>query len=140
MIRCVRLWSGDDGQSHVETGNIEMGQPGEAGPSVLSDVMPAHGVSFEETPVTSSLAWHTAPHRQFVITIGGVLDFVTRDGDGFRLEPRIILLAEDTAGGGHRWSIVGTDPWQRVYVRLPADVAVPFTPDGRWRTRARRRP
>jgi hypothetical protein len=52
-----------------------------------------------------------------------------RDGEGFRLDPQTILLAEDTAGGGHRWSIVGDEPWQRVYVRLPADAVVPFTPD-----------
>jgi hypothetical protein len=129
MIRCVRLWSGDDGQSHVILGSIALGEPGEAGPSRLSTLIDAHRVRFEETPVTSSLAWHTAPHRQFVITIGGELDFVTRDGESFRLSPQTILLAEDTAGGGHRWSIVGSDPWQRVYVQLPPDATVPFTPD-----------
>lgn len=129
MIGCVRLWSGDDGQSHVQVGVIAMSRPGEAGPSVLSELVPALWISFEETPATSSLEWHTAPHRQFVITVGGRLDFVTRSGERFRLDPQTILLAEDTAGGGHRWSIVDTEPWQRVYVRLPANVAVPFTPD-----------
>jgi hypothetical protein len=130
MIRCMRLWSGDDGQSHVQLGTISMSQPGEAGPSVLSDLVAAELISFEETPTTSALEWHTAPHRQFVITVGGRLDFVTRDGEVFRLDPQTILLAEDTAGGGHRWSIVGTDPWQRVYVRLARDAVVPFTAKG----------
>jgi quercetin dioxygenase-like cupin family protein len=129
VIRCVRLSSGEDGQSHVETGAIALDRAGEAGPSKLSELMPAQRVSFEETPPTSSLAWHTAPHRQFVITVSGELDFVTRDGEKFRLDPHTVLLAEDTAGGGHRWSIVGSEPWRRVYVRLPADAAVPFTPD-----------
>jgi hypothetical protein len=114
MIRCVRLFSGVDGQSHVQFGTITMRHPGEAGQSTLSDALSAHAISFEETPVASSLAWHTAPHRQFVITIGGQLDFVTRDGDSFRLDPQTILLAEDTAGGGHHWSIVGVRPWQSV--------------------------
>jgi hypothetical protein len=131
MIRCVRLFSGDDGQSHVEFGTIAMSRPGEAGPSVLSDVAPAEQISFEETPATSALEWHTAPHRQFVITVGGALDFVTRDGERFRLDTHTILLAEDTAGGGHRWSIVGDAPWQRVYVRLPSEASVPFTPEAR---------
>jgi hypothetical protein len=129
MIRCVRLWSGDDGQSHVQVGVIAMSRPGEAGPSVLSELVPALWISFEETPATSSLEWHTAPHRQFVITVGGRLDFVTRDGEQFRLDPQTVLLAEDTVGGGHRWSIVGEDPWRRVYVRLPADAVVPFSPE-----------
>ena len=131
MIRCVRLFSGDDGQSHIQLGTIAMSRPGEAGPSVLSQLVSAEQISFEETPATSSLEWHTAPHRQFVITIGGRLDFVTRDGENFSLDTQTILLAEDTAGGGHRWSIVGDDPWQRVYVRLPANGVVPFTPEVR---------
>ena len=127
MIRCVRLFSGGDGQSHVQVGVIAMSRSGEAGQSALSELIPAQAISFEETPATSSLQWHTAPHRQFVITIGGRLDFVTRDSEQFRLDPQTVLLAEDTVGGGHRWSIVGDDPWKRVYVRLSADAAVPFT-------------
>ena len=105
---------------------LRLDRPGESGPSRLSELIPAQVVSFEETPPTSSLAWHVAPHRQFVITVTG--HFVTRDGEGFRLDPSTVLLAED-AGGGRRWSIVGDAPWQRMYVRLPADAEVPFTPD-----------
>jgi hypothetical protein len=131
MIRCVRLFSGDDGQSHIQLGTIMMSRSDEAGPSVRSELVSADQISFEETPATSSLEWHTAPHRQLVITIGGRLDFVTRDGETFRLDARTILLAEDTAGGGHRWSIAGDDPWQRVYVRLPVDGVVPFAPEVR---------
>ena len=129
MIRCVRLWSGDDGQSHVQVGVIAMSRPGEAGPSVLSELVPALWISFEETPATSSLEWHTAPHRQFVITVGGRLDFVTRDRRALPARPADHPARRGHRRGGHRWSIVGTEPWQRVYVRLPADVAVPFTPD-----------
>lgn len=29
-----------------------------------------------------------------------------------------VLLAEDTTGGGHEWSIVGADPWRRAYISL----------------------
>lgn len=126
MISCVRLFNGDDGQSHVEIGSIAMAGPGEAGASVLSELMVAESISFEETPPTSGLAWHAAPHRQFVVTLSGVLDFVTRDGESFRLDQQTVLLAEDTAGGGHRWSIAGPDPWRRVYVRLAVDTRVPF--------------
>jgi hypothetical protein len=45
------------------------------------------------------------------------------------LDPSTVLLAEDTAGGGHRWSTSGDAPWQRIYVRLAADTQIPFTPD-----------
>jgi hypothetical protein len=106
VIRCIRLSSGDDGQSHVDVGVIELGNPGEAGPSRLSALIDASEIS-------------------------GVLDFVTRDGETFRLDPLTVLLAEDTVGGGHRWSIVGDQPWRRAYVRLGADAVVPFWPSQR---------
>jgi len=38
------------------------------------------------------------------------------------------LLAEDTAGGGHRWKLIDNQPWRRAYVVLAAGAAVPFRP------------
>ena len=34
--------------------------------------------------------------------------------------PDDVLLAEDTAGGGHEWRPVDDGLWTRVYVQLPA--------------------
>ena len=51
-----------------------------------------------------------------MVTLSGTLDFETRDGTCFRLGPGDILLAEDTAGGGHRWRLVDDQPWRRVYI------------------------
>jgi hypothetical protein len=129
VIRCVRLWSDGEGRSQVETGSLPLNRPGEAGQSKLSELILAEHVSFEETPPTSSLAWHIAPYRQFVITVVGVLEFITSGGERFRLDPQTILFAEDTSGSGHRWSIVGGDAWQRAYVQLRPDGVVPFIPD-----------
>jgi hypothetical protein len=42
------------------------------------------------------------------------------------LKPGDILLAEDTAGGGHSWRLVDDPPWRRVYVVLADGVPVPF--------------
>jgi hypothetical protein len=43
----------------------------------------------------------------------------TRSGAKQVVEPGDILLAEDTSGGGHRWRLIGDQPWRRVYVTLP---------------------
>jgi hypothetical protein len=42
----------------------------------------------------------------------------TQDGQSFLLAPGDVLLAEDTAGGGHRWALVDDQPWCRVSVEL----------------------
>jgi hypothetical protein len=39
-----------------------------------------------------------------------------------------VLLAEDTTGSGHRWRIIGDEPWRRAYVILPASLEVSFIP------------
>jgi quercetin dioxygenase-like cupin family protein len=126
MIQCIRLWTGDDAESHFEEGWIEL----EAGPhgDLLSGKIPAASVSFQETASGGTLDWHTAPVRQLVITLSGVLDFETRAEQHFILKPGVILLAEDTAGGGHAWRLTDAEPWRRVYVVLAAGANVPFKP------------
>ena len=124
MIRCVRLWTGDDDNSHFAEGVIDL----ERGPhgDVLTGKLPVTTVSFQETVTGGTLDWHDAPTRQLVITLSGTLDFETRSGHHFTLKPGDILLAEDTAGSGHRWKLIDNQPWRRAYVVLGAGAAVPF--------------
>jgi hypothetical protein len=124
MIRCVRLWSGKDGQSHFEEGRVALA-PGSHG-DLLSGKVPVTSVSFQETASGGTLDWHTAPVRQFVITLSGTLDFETRAKQHFVLEPGTVLLAEDTVGGGHSWRLTDAAPWRRVYVVLAAGAQVAF--------------
>ena len=118
MIKLVRLFTGPDGQSHVEEGAIDTDP---LGPDVASARLPATHVHFQESPPGAARDWHVAPHRQYVVTMSGTLEFTTRDGEVFRLGPGDVLLAEDTTGGGHRWRMVDDEPWRRVYVELPPE-------------------
>jgi quercetin dioxygenase-like cupin family protein len=117
VIRLLRLFTGADGQSHVEEEQVDTASTGR---DLASTWSRATAVRFEESPPGSTLAWHDAPQRQYVITLTGTLEFVTRDGERFRIGPGDVLLAEDTAGGGHEWRLVDDQPWTRVYVQLPA--------------------
>jgi hypothetical protein len=131
MIRCVRLWTGNDGNSHFEEGTIDLSQ-GERG-DVLSNVVAAASLSFQETRSGGSYEWHQDPVPRFVITLSGTLEFETRGGERFTIRPGDILLAEDNSGTGHRWKLIGDEPWRRAYVVCPPGAAVPFkalSPDG----------
>ena len=127
MIRCVRLWTGQDDGSHVQIGHIDM-RPGRNS-DLLSGTMASSHVTVAETAGGGALAWHTAPVRQLVVTLSGTLDFITRDGERFTLHPGDVLLAEDTAGSGHQWQLQGSDPWRRMYVVLAQGTDVAFVPD-----------
>ncbi|OAF19380.1 cupin domain-containing protein [Bradyrhizobium neotropicale] len=134
MIRCVRLWTGEDNNSHFEEGIIEL-EPGARGDALSSRVDVAT-VSFQETASGGAFSWHTAPVRQFVITLSGTLDFQTRDGEHFLLHPGDVLLAEDTAGSGHSWTLTDDASWRRAYVVLTPGAQVPFRTKARQRTQA----
>ena len=124
VIRCVRIWTGQDGNSHFEEGAIELA--GGARGDLLSGRTGTTSVSFQETAPGGTFAWHDAPVRQFVITLAGTLDFQTRGGEYFMIRPGDILLAEDTTGSGHSWRLVDNEPWRRAYVILAPGVDVPF--------------
>lgn len=127
MIRCVRLWTGGDGDSHVTIGRLEMTTG--RNDDLVSPSMSSTHVTVEETAQGGTLAWHTAPVRQLVVTLAGTLRFTTRDNEEFILSPGDVLLAEDTEGSGHQWELVDTDPWRRMYVVLAPGTEVPFVPD-----------
>jgi len=120
MIRCIRLWTGNDGNSHFEEGSIGLPK-GERG-DTLSGNANAKSISFRVTQAGGSFEWHDAPVRQFVITLTGTLDFQTRGGQHFILRPGDILLAEDTTGTGHSWKLLDEQPWTRAYVILAPDL------------------
>jgi hypothetical protein len=124
MIRCIRLWTGDDENSHFEEGVVDLPK-GERG-DILSGTVDVASISFRETRAGGTFEWHDAPARQFVITLSGTLDFQTRTGGHFMLHPGDILLAEDTAGTGHSWKLVDENPWRRAYVILRPGVEAPF--------------
>lgn len=118
MIRAYRLYTGPDGNSHVVNG------------SVTGDkIVEAESIHFKETPPHSSLEWHDAPVPQYVITLAGVLEFTTVDGETFNIHPGEVLLAEDNAGSGHKWRLINDEPWKRAYVVFKPGADTHFEPD-----------
>ena len=104
-MKAYRIYTGDDGHSHIEVGKLHHNR----------SVKTKH-THFEETPAEDTLDWHTAPIPQYVITLGGILEFTTRTGETCIVRPGDILLAEDCTGTGHVWELLTEDSWKRVYV------------------------
>src|SRR5579862_6719672 len=94
MIRAFRLYTGSDGNSHVERGSVSGG-----------DLVKAESILFKETPPHSSFDWHNDPIPQYVITLAGVLEFSTEGGETFTIHPGDVLLAVDHTGSGHKWRL-----------------------------------
>jgi hypothetical protein len=123
MIRCVRLWTGEDQNSHFAEGfiDLELGWRGD----MLSGKFPITAVSIQETNADPKLGWHTDTARQLVITLSGALEFSTRNGV-FRLGAGDVLFTEEKGGTGHDWRLLDAQPWRRLYALLEAATVVPF--------------
>lgn len=126
MIRCVRMWTGDDGNSLFEEGVVELVE-GERGDFVGGSI-PVHGLSFRETQSGGSYAWHQDPVPRYVLTLSGTLEFETKSGGTFTIRPGDVLLAQDNTGTGHKWRLIGDDPWRRAYVVYDAHAGLRFIP------------
>jgi quercetin dioxygenase-like cupin family protein len=103
MTRTWRLYTGPDGQSHVEPIDLA------ARPDWLKG-LPATQIAFRVWPKGEFLDWHPAPRRQFVIILSGQLEIGCGDGTTRVFGPGDARLVEDTTGQGHTTRVVGDEP------------------------------
>jgi hypothetical protein len=108
-MEITRLYTGDDGQTHLEYLNLDgLGEP-----------QPATGIAFRTTPPGHFIDWHPAPRRQYVITLAGEVEIGLADGSVHRFGAGHVTLAEDLTGKGHTTRVVGDTP--RVTATIPLD-------------------
>ena len=103
-MQSVRMYTGDDGQSHFEDMELHFDPTQEA---QRTDIHAASGIQFVYQPPGFVIDMHPAPRRQYVITLQGQAEIVLGDGTARRFGPGDVLLAEDLTGQGHITRIVG---------------------------------
>jgi hypothetical protein len=111
-MQIVRVFSGDDGESHFEDLTTEQ----------LAQLVSRVGkgpINLNCRPSPSFSDFHTAPRRQYVAMMAGVAEFETADGTKRRLGPGDVLVAEDLTGHGHIARGVGSEMRVSLAVPLP---------------------
>ena len=106
----IRLYTGDDGQSHLE----------ELDPATHPDLISMHaatGIQFRKVESGNFVDWHNAPRRQYVINLSGQVEIGLGDGSVHRFGPGHVTLAEDMTGRGHTTRVVGNVP--RITASVP---------------------
>jgi quercetin dioxygenase-like cupin family protein len=118
MIRAYKLYTDADGHSRVTVGTV-----------AERTLTSATAIQFKETPPGTFYDWHPAPTLQFVLTLKGTLEFTTSTNQTFTLKTGDVLLATDTTGHGHKWQMLGDQPWRRAYVLFNSEADINFLPD-----------
>jgi hypothetical protein len=112
----VRLYAGDDEQSHFEDAQLSFTDGGDRSESAP---LPAgKGILVRRFGTGRSNPWHHAPGRYAVLTLCGAVDITVGDGSVRRIGVGDILLAEDLTGQGHQTMEVGPEPRLSVFVPL----------------------
>lgn len=112
----VRLYAGEDGQSHLE----EITGPwiGDDRGREQTSLQDAVGVRCTRFPVGYVRDWHTSPSRLYAIILSGQVDWTIGDGTVRRLGPGDVVLEEDLTGQGHTNRVVGDQPVLVAFVHM----------------------
>lgn len=105
-----RLYTGTDGQSHLEELDL-------ASHPALTALHATAGIVFRTSEPGRFSDWHNAPRRQYVINLAGEVEIGLGDGTMHRFGPGHVTLAEDLTGKGHTTRVVGNVP--RVSATIP---------------------
>jgi hypothetical protein len=112
-VVATRIFTGPDGQTHAEQVDVKL----TGGATAVSDMVKVSGLQFRRSAPNYFQDWHTAPRRQYVITLSGRGEVELTGGRKIPLGPGTILLAEDLKGKGHISRGVGTE--DRISLTIP---------------------
>ena len=113
-MKVIRIYTGDDGESHFEDLDLPYEKIGDA---EVTAQQTATGISFRRTPPGNFVDWHPAPRRQYVITLEGQSEIGIGDGTKRIFNTGDVLLADDLSGRGHTTAVHGDSP--RVSIAIP---------------------
>ena len=113
-VKITRLYTGPDGQTHAEEIEAKFAPSGN---NEAYKMLGITGAQLTRAKPGTVIDWHTAPRRQYVITLSGQGEVEVAGGKKLQLGPGHIDLVEDTTGKGHITRVVGNE--DRVTLQLP---------------------
>ena len=109
-MQFCRLYSGDDGKSHFED------LPQSEGSKFFQTSLSVQTLVYKNDTNREDLhGWHTAPRRQWCITLSGSVEIGLGDGTTRTFGPGDVFLAEDETGQGHT---AVPNQWIRAFVHV----------------------
>jgi quercetin dioxygenase-like cupin family protein len=113
-VTMTRLYTGPDGQTHGEKIEAKFTA---SNTNEVFKLMGITGGELHRAAPGTVIDWHTAPRRQYVITLSGQAEIEVAGGKKFTVGPGDIDLVEDTMGKGHITRVIGNE--ERITLQLP---------------------
>jgi quercetin dioxygenase-like cupin family protein len=113
-MKITRLYTGSDQKSYFEDIELKFG----GGQKILTtEPRTASMVVFRSVAPGTVLDRHTAPRRQFLVTLSGSWEIEASDGAVRTFRTGDVMLADDTTGEGHISRVVGSQP--HIFMTVP---------------------
>ena len=96
-----RMYSGDDGETHIEEQTLE------SHPN-LGSLQPVEGLRVWRMEPGHFADFHPAPDRRWMVILEGEVEIGLGDGTTHRFGPGDIRLIEDITGHGHTTRAIGS--------------------------------
>jgi hypothetical protein len=113
-VMITHLFTGPDGQTHAEEIEAKFIP---AGGNDVYKLLANAGAELHRAPPGRVSDWHTAPRRQYVITLSGHGELEVTGGKKIAVGPGNIELVEDVTGKGHITRVTGNE--ERVTIQVP---------------------
>ena len=113
----TRIYSDSAGDSHFEDQFIPLGDAGAIG--YLSKGTASKEVYFRYVHADYDYDYHTAPQKQLVVLLDGVIEIETSRGEKRVFSGGSVLLLEDTCGKGHKTKNVADAKRKSLFITLP---------------------
>ncbi len=121
-VMVKRLYSGSDGESHIEI--IALPNVDSSPGKFIQSRLFSTDVEVGEAPPGLFIDWHGVSSPRFLIVLSGQLEIGLGDGSKHILRTGDMVLAADTTGRGHTSRTVGTEIVRSLTVRLPRENAL----------------
>ena len=117
----LRLHTGTDGESHFSDDEFHLDTIGTdiADPVLGSPLSPASHYALRVVPSGWERDWGPADHPILAVYLTGEAEIESSDGEIRTISPGTVLLAEDTAGRGHRVRVTSQEPVTVIQIHLP---------------------
>ena len=109
-MQITRLYTGSDGQSHMEELDLA-DQPN------LQALQAVTSITFRIGEPGRFSDWHRESRRNYIITLSGEGEIGLGDGSVHKIGPGRVMLVEDLTGQGHTTRVSSDVP--RITVAIP---------------------
>lgn len=113
-IMATRLFTGPDGQSHID--QVAIATPDTV--RAVSDHVRMSDAYIIRIAPGYFEPWHNADQRRYIVVISGEAEVTTTGGEKAQIVPGKIYIAEDLTGKGHTFKVVGNTEWVALFANF----------------------